>query len=419
MPMETFQYTAIKMGDKTKVQGTINAENERHARELLREQELYPTSVKPLKVAKTMDSRRGKGGKDPLSAWLEEKTSKVGLNEKIAFTQNLAMMIKAGIPVTEALLYMESYADNMKFKRLINSVRLDILAGFSFSRALAKQDGIFSETYCSIVQAGEASGELEQVLNRLTEMLLRDAELKKKLSSAMTYPIMVICIVILVVLLMFIFVIPTFAEMFEKMSLKLPLITRVMMGISDFLRNFWYVALGVTTTVTIATMKFISTPLGRRTLDGLLLKLPVVKELVTSVNSSHFISTFQISFSAGLPVTDCLFMSTKTVTHTIIREAYEQVNLQVQAGQRIAASLADTGYLPDMVLIMLSTGEESGSLDTMLQHSLTYLESEVNAKVDIMMSMIEPCLLVSLGTIVGCLALSIYLPLFSLYGEAG
>jgi type IV pilus assembly protein PilC len=415
--MATFQYVAVRISDKSKVQGTINAESERQARELLREQELTPTSIKILKTEKAGEKKEKAKEKSAFSAMIEEKFSSIGLSEKVSFTQNLEMMVKAGIPITEALLYMESYMDNPKFKRLVNSIRLDILAGYSFSRALGKHPTIFSSVYVSIVQAGEASGELETVLHRLSEMLIAEAKLSKKVISALIYPVMVIMIAGLVLEVMFIFVLPTFSDMYAKMGIKLPLITTIMVGISDFQRNLWYVAIALLIGTIVGVKKFVKTQMGIRFIDITLIRLPVIAPLVKAVACSHFISTLNVSFAAGLPITDCIFMACQTVTHSIIRQAFDEVNLKIQAGQRIAAALAETELLPGMIIIMLSTGEESGALDTMLGHALEYLEEEVNNRVEVLMSMMEPIMLVTLGVIVGCMALSIYLPLFGMYDK--
>lgn len=413
--MATFQYYAVRLTDKTKIQGTINAETERQARELLREQELYPTSVKLLKTDKQAD-RKGKAKqRSAFENMIAEKLSKVGIQERITFTQNLEMMVKAGIPITESLLYMESYMDNPKFKRLVNNIRLDILSGYSFSRALARHPAVFSDVYISIIQAGEASGELESVLKRLSDMLIAASKLRKKVIAAMVYPAMVVIIVHIVLLIMFIFVLPTFSEMYDKMGVELPLITKIMLGISDFLRNFWYIAITIAVGGFFGGKKFVKSPTGRTLVDKTMLKIPVVSPLVIAVASSHFISTLNVSFAAGLPITDCIFMACQTVTHTTIRQAFDEVNLKIQAGQRLAAAMADADILPAMIIIMISTGEESGALDDMLKHCLDFLESEVNQRVEVLMSMMEPCLLVILGVIVGCMALSIYLPLFSMY----
>jgi len=414
--MPTYQYQALRLSDQNKIQGTIIAETERQARELLREQELYPTAVKVLQMSKE-EERTKKKSREPsaFELWTADKLSRIGMQEKISFTQNLEMMVRAGIPITESLLYMESYMDNPKFKKLLNAIRMDILAGSSFSTALSKHQEVFNDIYINIVHAGEASGELENVMHRLYEMLSAEAKLRKKIIAALVYPIMVVVIAVIVLLIMFIFVLPTFADMYGKMGIKLPLITQIMVWIGQFLKNYWYISLAIAGTFGFLAKKYVTSTTGKSHVDRCMLKVPVVSPLVVAVSVSHFISTLNVSFAAGLPITDCIFMACQTVTHTTIRQAFDEVNLKIQAGQRLASAMADIEILPAMVIIMISTGEESGALEDMLGHSLNFLESEVNQRVDILMSMMEPVMLIVLGAVVGCMALSIYLPLFSMY----
>jgi len=412
--MPTYQYRALRIADHNKIQGTINADTERQAREFLREQELYPTEVKPL-ISKSEEGLTNKKKASAFDLWVADKLAKIGIQERISFTQNLEMMVKAGIPITEALLYMESYMDNLKFRKLLHSIRMDILSGTSFSSALSRHPKVFSEVYVSIVHAGEASGELEGVLHRLASMLTAEAKLRKKVISAMVYPIMVIFIAVLVFLVMMIFVLPVFSDMYAKMGIELPLITKIMLGISHFLKTYWYVLLIATAVSVFGFKKYVSTPQGKTNFDGFTLKIPVVSPLISAVSVSHFISTLNVAFSAGLPITDCIFMACQTVTHNVIRQAFDEVNLKIQSGQRLASAMADTEILPSMLVIMISTGEESGSLEIMLRHCLDYLETEVNQRVEVLMSMMEPLLLIVLGVMVGCLAMSVYLPLYSMY----
>ncbi|MCA9807790.1 MAG: type II secretion system F family protein, partial [Cyanobacteria bacterium HKST-UBA06] len=224
--MATFQYIAVKKGKKDKVKGTINAESEGQARQMLRKQELYPTSVKPLKSAR--DKKKKAGKKSRSEEDLFARFQKVGLTELMTFTQNMAIMSKAGIPVTEALLYMETYTEKLVFKEMINQIRNDLMSGYSLSQALGRQPNVFNQTYVSIVQAGEASGELEAVLNRLRLLLGKQAALKKKVITAMVYPAVVVFFVIIAILVSLLFVIPTFNEIYSQMGIKLPLITKIM-----------------------------------------------------------------------------------------------------------------------------------------------------------------------------------------------
>lgn len=408
--MASFHYEALKISDRTKTNGIINANGEKEARELLREQNLIPTKIEVItsKTART-------GQKGNLLAQTLQKFGGVGAKDKIAFTRNLGMMIRAGIPVTDSLIYYENYAPNPKFRKIVSQIRQDIISGYSFSQSLAKHNKLFDDVYVNVIKAGESSGELDQALNRLTHLLTKAEKLKAKVVSAAVYPIIVVVILILVLLIMFLLVLPTFADIYKQMGVKLPLITIIMMGISDALRLYWFVSFPALGSAGFGIYKFLKSETGKILTDSFFMKLPIVGDLIKHTQSSHFVSTLYISFGAGLPITDALYLATETLSHTMIKASFKQVNLQIQAGQRLAVSLAATGYVPDIVMLMISTGEESGDLEKMLEAAYDYLEEEVNHRVDIMTSMMEPLMMLVIGVVVGFVALSVYLPMFSIY----
>jgi len=408
--MASFQYEALKINDRSRVNGIISAAGEKEARELLREQNLIPTKIMVL----ASDAARTNKDKKGPAAFLQGLMG-VSSKDKIAFTRNIGMMIRAGIPVMEALLYYENYATNLKFRKIVSQIRHDILAGYSFSQALAKHKDVFDEVYVNVTKAGERAGELDQTMSRLTHLLTKAEQLKMKIVSASVYPIIVVVILSLVMLIMFLLVLPTFAEIYKQMNVKLPLITQIMMACSNILRNYWFISFPVLGASLFGIKKFVSSPTGKSIIDLQILKVPVLGELVKHTQSSNFVSSLFVSFGAGLPITDSLFLATETITHTQMKEAFKNVNLQIQAGQRLAVSLAATGYVPDIVMLMISTGEESGDLEKMLEASYDYLEEEIGHRVGILTSLMEPIMLLVIGTVVGFVALSIYLPLFSVY----
>jgi type II secretory pathway component PulF len=412
--MASFQYEALKISDRSKTGGVINAGDEKEARELLREQNLIPTRIT---VISTDVGRDGK--KTGAIAGFIQRILGIGAKDKIAFTRNIGMMIRAGIPVTEALMYFENFTSNPKFRRVISGVRQDIVSGYSFSQALAKHKGIFDDVYVNVTKAGERSGELDQTMGRLTQLLLRVEQLKMKVISASVYPIIVVVILGIVLTIMFILVLPTFADIYAKMNVPLPMITQVMLGISGLMRGYWFVTFPVLGFAFFGLFKFFTGPNGKIILDELLLKVPVLGDLIKHTQSSHFVSTLFVAFGAGLPITDALYLAAETVTHTQMREAFKQVNVQIQTGQRLAVALSKVGYVPDIVMLMISTGEESGELDKMLEASGDYLEEEINHRVGILTAMMEPVMLLVIGAVVGTVALSIYLPLFSIYEHIG
>ncbi len=411
--MASFQYEALKISDRTRLNGVITAATEKEARELLREQNLIPTKIA------VISNEAKSGTKKNFLANLIQNVMGISSKDKIAFTRNLGMMIRAGIPVTEALMYYENYASNPKFRKVVAQIRQDIMSGYSFSQALAKHKKLFDDVYVNVTKAGERSGELDQTMNRLTHMLTKADQLKMKIISASVYPIIVVVILGLVLLVMFLLVLPTFADIYKQMNVPLPLITQIMMGISFALRNYWFVSFPLLGGLGYGITLFLQSSTGKTITDQLCMKTPILGELIKHTQSSHFVSTLYVAFGAGLPITDALFLSTATLTHTQIKEAFKQVNIQIQTGQRLAIALAKTGYVPDIVMLMISTGEESGDLEKMLEASYEYLEEEVNHRVGILTTMMEPLMLLVIGAVVGFVALSIYLPLFSVYDHLG
>ena len=411
--MVAFQYEALKITDRSKVNGVINAANEREARELLRDQDLIPSKVK---IISAQDNRvQTKDGRiNPISA-LIQWMGNVGQKEKIAFSRNLQMMVKAGIPLTEALVYLEQYAMNAKFKAVVSQVRKDILSGYSFHQSLAKHRNIFSDVYINVARAGEVSGELEAALGRLTDLMVKSEALKMKIISASAYPVIVLFIVGIVLLILFLLVLPTFQEIYRKMGVHVPWITQMMIDISFLMRNYWFIIFPMAGGSIWGMFQYINSSGGKEVMDRVVLKIPILGELMKFINNSHFISTLSVAFSAGLPITEALSLATQTVRNSLIRSALQNVNIQIQAGQRLAVALSKSGYVPDLVLLMVSTGEESGELDKMLENAFEYLEQEINHRIDILMSMMEPIMLIFIGLVVGTIALSIYLPLFSIY----
>jgi len=408
--MASFQYEALKISDRSRINGTINAASEKEARELLREQNLIPTKIIIINSEAVQAGKKG----NPLTNFLQQVMG-VSSKDKIAFTRNIGMMIRAGIPVTEALLYYENYATNPKFRKIVSRVRQDIISGYSFSQALAKHKHLFDDVYVNVTKAGERSGELDQTMGRLTHLLTKAEQLKMKIISAAAYPVIVVFILALVLLIMFVLVLPTFADIYKQMGVKLPFITQIMMAISNALRNYWFVSFPALGFSLFGLFKFFTSSTGKVLVDAFVMKVPVLGDLIKHTQSSHFVSTLYVSFGAGLPITDALFLATETLTHTQIRSAFKRVNVQIQTGQRLAVALASTGYVPDIVMLMISTGEESGDLEKMLEASYDYLEEEINHRVGILTSLMEPVMLLVIGAVVGFVALSIYLPLFSIY----
>lgn len=408
--MSSFHYEAMKIPDHSRVDGLINAATEKEARELLRDQNLMVTKLRPVQGG--LNLRRSK------VSWFKillEKIFGITPNEKIVFTRNIGMMIRSGIPLTEALMYFENYVNSPALSRIVSDIRKNIMGGMSFSQALARHRDVFSDVYINVAKAGEKSGELDQTMARLTDLLVKAEKLKMKIISASVYPVIIIGIVTMVLVLLFTVVLPKFVDIYEKLGVPLPWITQFMFNISTFVNQFWMLLLPALVLSMMALVYAFKSPAGKSLWDRFILKVPVFGELIRFSQNADFVSTFYVSFGAGIPVTDALYLSTQTLTHTQIRNAYRKVNDQIQHGHRLAHALSQTGYMPEIVLLMISSGEESGDLDKMLESSFEYLDDEISHKIDVLTSLMEPALLLIVGLIVGFVALSIYLPLFSIY----
>ena len=404
--MGAYHYEAMRLNDKTRVKGVITAASEKEARVQLREQDMMTLRLT------LIEQKSRRRNFNPLALF---NPTGIGSKDKIAFTRNLAMMVKAGIPVTEALMYFETYSENPSLKQLGSNVRKDILGGISLSAALQKQRNLFNEVFIGIIQAGESSGELEVTLQRLTDLMIRSEKLKGKIIAASVYPAIVVGILTLVLLVMFVFVLPTFEKIYKQMNVELPLITIIMLGISNSLRNYWFLTFPAIFASIFGIFKYMISTGGKRFLDVWMLKIPVLSRLLIFANMSYFVSTLMVSFSAGVPITESLDLATTTINNTVIRKSMEEVCPKVQVGFKLGAALDGNRYIPQLVMLMIATGEESGELEKMLLASFEYLEEEVNVTVDRLTQLVEPILLLVLGLIVGVVALAVYLPLFSIY----
>jgi type IV pilus assembly protein PilC len=404
--MGAYHYEAMRLDSKTRVKGVITANSEKEARVQLREQDMMT-----LKLTAIQQGARARSF-NPLALF---NPTGISAKDKIAFTRNLAMMVKAGVPVTEALLYFETYSDNPALKQLGSKVRKDIMGGLSLSTALQKQRKLFNEVFIGIIQAGESSGELEVTLQRLTDLMVRSEKLKGKIVAASVYPAIVVGILTLVLLVMFLFVLPTFEKIYKQMNVELPLITQIMLGISASLRNYWFLTFPALFASVFGVFKYMVSAGGKRFLDVWMLKVPVLSRLLIFANISYFVSTLMVSFSAGVPITESLELATTTINNSVIRKSLEEVGPKVQVGYKLGAALEPIKFIPQLVMLMIATGEESGELEKMLAASFEYLEEEVNVTVDRLTQLVEPLLLLVLGLIVGVVALGVYLPLFSIY----
>ncbi|OSS41902.1 Type 4 fimbrial assembly protein PilC [Desulfurella amilsii] len=333
-------------------------------------------------------------------------------------TKQLSIMLNAGIPIVSAFNILIEQIKNPKLKKIIRNIKENIEAGSSFSNALREHKDIFSDLYINMVESGEASGNLDVVLQRLVITMEKDLELKRKLKGALIYPTMVSIVAVGVIALILTFVIPTFSKMYADSGMQLPLLTRMVIGASNFLRDYIIIILLIIAIIigafVIAKKKSIK---FRTYIDSVLLKLPLLGTLILKTSIARFSSILSMLTSGGVSILEAIDIGAKTSGNLIIENALNKVKESVKEGSNLSEPISKAGIFPDMVSQMISVGEETGKLEDMLVKVSQYYEEEVDNSVKNLTTMLEPIIIVFLGVIVGTLVIAMYLPIFKM-GQA-
>jgi type IV pilus assembly protein PilC len=332
----------------------------------------------------------------------------------VIFARQFATMVNAGINILKCLDILESQTKDPVLKPVISEVRKDVVGGSSLTEALARHPNVFSKLFVSMVRAAEVGGILDLILDRLAVFLEKEQEVIGKIKGAMVYPICVLVFAILIVIAMFIFVLPTFKDIFSDMNTELPLITKMLFMLSDLLRTFWYLLPGIPATLFFGFKYYNKTESGKWNIDKMKLRIPVVGELVQKMAISRFSRTFGTLVNSGVPVLRALEIVAETAGNVVIAKAVDDCRASVREGQRISAPLAASGLFPQMVTQMMDIGEETGRMSEMLIKIATFYDNEVEVTVKALTSLIEPLLIVFLGGIVGFIVGAIMVPMFSL-----
>lgn len=340
---------------------------------------------------------------------------KVKDKDIIVFTRQFATMIDAGLPLVQALDILSKQTVNKTLAKAIVDIKADVEGGSTYADALRGHPRVFSELYANMVAAGEAGGILDTILNRLTQYIEKAMKLKKKVKGAMIYPSFIIGAAVIVVAIIMVLVIPTFAKMFAQFGGELPLPTRMIIAASEFLGGLGgLLILGSIIGVVVFIAQFRRTETGKKTIDALLLKLPVFGELIRKVAIAKFTRTLGTLVGSGVPILDGLEITAKTAGNKVIEKAVLQTRDAVTVGKTIAKPLSQSGIFPPMVTEMISVGESVGALENMLTKIGDFYEEEVDAAVANLTAMIEPVLIVFLGITIGFIVISMYLPIFRL-----
>jgi type IV pilus assembly protein PilC len=393
---------AYKVRDRSGnlVTGTLVADNERLVLERLREM-----GYTPLEVGKE---------KKGLNFEINLKAQKIKLKEVAIFSRQFATMVNSGLPILRALSILSDQVSNKELAKTLVSVRNDVEQGSSLSVAMAKFPKAFNELYIAMVKSGETGGMLDDVLLRLADVLEREVHLRQKIKSAMTYPVAVVALVVLIMSAMLLFVVPQFKNIYTQLGGTLPLPTRVLLMASDAVKKYWYIIIIMAFVFVFLFRRYKKTESGRATLDALKLKVPIFGSLFQKTALSRFSSTAGMLLRSGVPILQALDIVADTVNNKVMSRAVVDVQASVREGESIAKPLSRHAVFPPMVVQMLAVGEETGQVDTMLDKVAKFYDQEVEASVDALTSLIEPLLIAIIGGAVGAAVIALYMPMFNI-----
>lgn len=402
--MAIYNYVALK-NNKDIVTGKVEAESLRDARDSVRKLGFLPTKVTEENLKK--DDQKVDNSPGTMKS--------LGLQDRIEFTSTLQILAQSGIPIIESLMFIENDAAKLKLRLVSKELRKQIMGGSTFADTVAKYPEIFGQVYIGLVKAGEDSGELEKTLERLMELMNKEANIRGKVIGTLMYPMFVIVLAVFIVLVMLMFVFPVFKDMFDNMGQELPWITATLMKCGIFLKTYWYFVPLIFISIFGGISFIFKWEPSRRKIDENVLKIPLLTDLVQYSNFANFIAVLQVAYDAGVPIIECLYLSILTLTNFTLKEQVAIATGKVQQGQHLSTALRATGVMPKMILFMISTGEQSGRLGDMMGQATKFIDKKLDTIIDTMTKMIEPIMLIVIGSIVLVLALALYLPLFGSY----
>lgn len=343
--------------------------------------------------------------------------TKVGLKLLTIASRQMSLLVNAGLTIAETLDTVEEQTTNRKFKKILHKVRMDVQGGETLARSMKKHPAAFSNFFVAMIHAGEVGGVLDKILNRVAKFYENELELRTKIKSAMVYPTLVVVISIIIILFMFIYIIPQFAEFYKDFSggdAQLPELTQRMLKISEEFRYHWYWYTAIPAVVFVALWKFRGTKMGHRVFDPISLKMPIFGPLARKVAITRFTRTLGTLQESGVPLVEALEVTRDTSHNLVIANAIDYVRDRIREGESIHAPMKRTRQFPAMVTNLIAVGEDAGNLEEMLYKLSDFYDSEIDATIRGLASLIEPLLIVIIGSIIGIIVVSLYLPIFNL-----
>lgn len=399
--MGAFEYTAVDAAGKER-KGVIEGDTPRRVRQALREQNLLPLTIS--EIAEKTDSKQQ----------IFSARRSLSAADLAVMTRQIATLVHAGIPLEEALAAVGEQNDTPRIKSIIMGVRARVMEGHSLADGLGDFPKAFPELYRATVSAGEQSGHLDAVLERLADYTESRQELRQKVMNAMIYPIVLTVLALGIVSLMLVYVVPKVVGVFENTGQQLPGLTISLIALSDFMRDYGLVVIALVAGLAWAARRILRQPGPRRKFDAFLLRLPVIGKLVRGYNTARFTRTFSILSGSGVPILESLKISAEVIGNLAMRDAVGDAAARVREGAPIGKSLATSGHFPPLCIHLISSGEASGELDAMLGRAAINQEREMDGLIAALLGILEPALIVGMGGVVLIIVLAILLPIFEL-----
>lgn len=403
--MPVYSYEAIDVRGQT-VSGVVESGSEQAAGERLRQTGHYVIALTPR--AERAPQRRA------APPFLRRRSR---LKDVMVFTRQFSVMINAGLSIVRCLEILEDQTKDPRLRAALQQGREDVSGGMSLADALARSPAVFSDLYVSMLRAAEAGGILDSILSRLATYLEKEVELRERIKSALTYPAIILIFSMAMVGVLVFWILPKFSAIFAAMHVSLPLTTKILVGTSHLAVRFWYVPPILALGVLLALWAIVRTERGRYRMDWVKLHLPALGEIVSKIAISRFSRTLGTLAAGGVPLMRCLDVVSHTAGNLVIVLAVQEAQARIREGERITAPLAATGVFPTMVTQMISVGEETGELPTMLSKISDFYDEEVDNTLKSLTSLIEPALIIGLGFLVGLIAVSVITPIYSLIGS--
>lgn len=400
--MLTFDYTARDTASNKQVKATIQAESERAAAKLLVAQGLAPLSITEQSEKKGLLSRF---------------TNRITAKDRVIFTRQLATLINAGLPLAQSLHTVIEQTSNKRLKAIVQEITTSVEGGKSLSESFAQYPKVFNNVFIALISAGEASGTLDQALERIATQQEKDAELISKVRGAMVYPMIVLVVIIGVVIFMMVTVMPQIQQLYADLKQQLPFVTQLLVGIATFVRYFWWTLIIALVAAIYFLRRYIDTPAGRKQWDGLKLRVPLFGPLFQKLYMARFARTGETLMATGVPMLEMLKIASKSVNNVIVGASITRAAEKVKGGKALSVALkGDENILP-LVPQMISIGEQSGGIDKMMGKAATFYENELDNTVKSISTAIEPILMVILAAVAGLMVAAILLPIYGLVGN--